>query len=130
MKKTAKIVLLILTVILLGWWFFPRSSTPNKEVSYVHISNGTNGIGCDLCSSEEIQSFLNVTDDNTYIRTFPHLLSSGGYSFVVYFYDENMNVIESFILQDGRRGQVDFANVFFFENNEIRNYLEFLTKKS
>ena len=127
--KKVKIVLWIIIAALIGWWFFPRSAVPHKAVSAVHISNGMNGRGCDLQTAEEIQSFLDVMDDTAYIRTLPHLLSGGGYSFIVYFYDDEMNDIGSFVLQGGHRGQVGFADVLYFETEAVREYLESLTEK-
>ena len=127
-KKTRTAIIIITFLLIIVWWFFPRSAIPHKGVSSVHISNGMNGCGCDLNTPEEIQTFLEVMHGSTYIRTLPHLFSSGGYSFIVYFYDDDMNDIGSFVLQGGHRGQVDFANVHFFDNEELKEYLGFLTE--
>lgn len=94
-KKISKpVIILIIAGILLICYFFPLKmlKAESSDIAYIDVFNGNTGKHFVVSEQDQVNHIVDNLSSKWVIRTLPKLPSSGGFGFVLVFYDTNNNV--------------------------------------
>ena len=127
MKRVRQWAIPIALVVLLIWWCFPRSLTPQREaVAGVHISGGLTGKGFDSNDPLQVDAVVRALSGIKTVRTLPRIFGSGGFTYTLYFFDASGNLLREVTMYSEKDACIGISNVHMFGTEGLSSGLEAL----